>query len=93
MKDIEVAKFRGYPITTNEEAFRSPLFFFFLTFKKPIQIKKKIRAKLQNIQKELNSPNKFKGRLNELTSIVRIYEEQPQGKFQLNLFLEAKQSK
>jgi len=58
MKEIELNRFRGYPVNSNEEAFRS---------------------KLQNIQKQLNLPNQYKGRLNELVSVVRMQEELPVG--------------
>jgi len=35
------------------------------------------RAKLENLQRELNKPTLFKGRLNELDSLVRMQDEAP----------------
>jgi len=40
------------------------------------------RKKLENLYMELNKPTQFKGRLNELTSLVRMQDEATQGNYE-----------
>jgi hypothetical protein len=40
------------------------------------------RTKLENIQRELNLPNQFKGRLNELAALIRMQEDRPMEEYE-----------
>jgi hypothetical protein len=45
------------------------------------------KAKLESLQRELNMPNLYKGKLNELSSFVRMLDERPQVQFSFHYHL------